>query len=173
MNQRHPQHSYFIAALSQLAEVRRSFADLAASKLVLGNDNHIGDIGEYWARRYFEQIGQFKAYCDSKVHPFDIALLNGLHVAVKAITAWSKNGYGTQIKPLDGKHWQVLFAIRLNENLFPDRISVVPLTQLLKKPVFLENKKRREDPKTPTRAYPRFEWWPWLDEYKVSFSVTP
>jgi hypothetical protein len=171
-SRRHPAHSDFVSALKKLADARRSFARLAEAKLVLGNDNHIGDIGEYWARRYYEQCGQFRAYCESKVDPFDIALSNGIHVSVKSITSWSKGGYGTQVKPLDGKHWQALFAIKLNERLFPERVSIVPLRQLLERPVFVENERRRKDLRAPTKSYPRFEWWTWLDEFRVQFSAS-
>jgi len=60
-------HADFIQALAQLAGARESFAKLAKAKLILGNDNHIGEIGEYWVRRYYELRGQFKCYGTGKL----------------------------------------------------------------------------------------------------------
>src|SRR5450759_3631960 len=54
---RHPKHSEFLDALRQFAAVRSLFGALADEDLILGNDNHIGVIGEYWAHRYYEQLG--------------------------------------------------------------------------------------------------------------------
>ncbi len=168
---RHPHHLDFIETLAKLAEVRRSFHALAESKAILGNDNHIGDIGEYWARRYYEQCDEFLGYGESKVHAFDIALRNGAKVSVKTITKWSKGGFGTQVKPLDGKDWQILFAIKLNEILFPEKVAIVPLPYLREQTVFVENEKRRGALKDATKTYPRFQWWSWLDNYQVPFSI--
>jgi hypothetical protein len=53
-------HVYFLKALGQLAAARESFAKLAQGGLILGNDNHIGDIGEYWVRRYYSQLGRLR-----------------------------------------------------------------------------------------------------------------
>ena len=168
---RHDLHNDFIQAIAQLAVARRSFSKLADGKLILGNDNHIGDIGEYWVRRYYEILGQFKCYGTGKNCAFDLKLDDGVGVSVKTLTAWSKSGYGTPVRTLDGKHWQVLAAVFLGEDLQPLKLAIVPLADLIKEPVFVDNLARRTHPTDPTKSYPRFEWWTWLDRYKVTFAM--
>lgn len=167
---RHRAHVDFVDAVRRLAAVRDSFTELAKQKLILGNDNHIGDIGEYWMRRYYEQRGIFCAYGNGKTALCDIKLADGTAVSVKTITEWSKTGYGTPIRPLDGSQWTVLAAVFLGADLFPKRIAVVPLADLRKQPVFLRNEARRAGAK-PTQSYPRFAWWDWLENYEVRFSI--
>jgi hypothetical protein len=104
---RHPHHTDFIKALAQLADARESFGNIAEAKLILGNDNHIGDIGEYWVRRFYEHR-QSKCYGAGKNCPYDLKLNDGTAVSIKTLTAWSETGYGTPIRPLDGKYWQPL-----------------------------------------------------------------
>ncbi len=164
-------HSHFVEAIRRLAAVRSSFSQLASEKLILGNDNHIGDIGEYWVRRYYEERGVFECYGSSKIASCDIKLTDGTTVSVKTLTAWSKTGYGTAIRPLDGKNWQVLAAVYLSEELFPQRIALISLPELISKPVFVENAARRTHATKATKSYPRFAWWDWLKEYEVSFTI--
>jgi hypothetical protein len=164
-------HAHFVDAIRSLAAVRSSFSLLAKEKLILGNDNHIGDIGEYWARRYYEELGLFSSFGSGKNAACDIKLTNQTTVSVKTLTAWSKTGYGTQIKPLDGVNWQVLAAVYLSEDLFPSRIAIVPLAELIVRPVFVKNAKKRAHPTKATKSYPHFEWWDWLIHYEVSFEI--
>jgi hypothetical protein len=90
-------HEAYVQAIGQLAAVGRSFAQLASDGLILGNDNHIGDIGEYWVRRYYEGLGEFKRYGAGKNSPFDIQLTDDKQISVKTLTAWSELGYGTPV----------------------------------------------------------------------------
>lgn len=150
-------------AIRSLSEARAHFVAAVKKGLVLGNDNHIGDIGEYWARLLFESRGEFKEYPDKKNASYDIELKNGTKVSVKTITEWSETGYGTQIKPLCGKNWQLLAAVYLGKDLKPTKISLVPVKELLEKEPFMSNKISREN--DGVKAYPRFQWWTWLDDY--------
>lgn len=50
----HKLHAEFLDALEDLARARTVFDRLDEDGLILGSDNHIGDIGEYWVRRYYE-----------------------------------------------------------------------------------------------------------------------
>ena len=134
-------------------------------KLILGNDNHIGDIGEYWVRKYFEGISQFKKYGPKKNSPYDIELIDGTKVSVKTITAWSSTGCGTQVKPLCGKDWTLLAAVYLNKSLFAQKIALVQLDALMTREPFVSNANRRTSGESS--AHPRFQWWPWLDEFTV------
>jgi len=154
-----------LRAIFALSEARKAFKDAVQEGLILGNDNHIGDIGEYWVRKHFEEKSNFKEYALKKNAPYDIELKDGKKVSVKTITSWSKTGYGTQIKPLCGNDWQLLAAVFLNNDLMPSKISLVPLDDLLVLEPFVSNIERRNN--DGTNAYPRFKWWSWLDEYIV------
>lgn len=155
-----------LKAIKALSEARGAFEDAINEGLILGNDNHIGDIGEYWVRKHFEKDSSFKAYAKKKNAPYDIELANETKVSVKTITEWSSTGYGTQIKPLCGTDWQLLAAVFLNKDLMASKISLVPLEKLVTHEPFISNKLSREK-KDGTKAYPRFQWWNWLDDYNV------
>jgi hypothetical protein len=165
-------HADFIEALKHFAKARELFEMLAESELILGNDNHIGDIGEYWIRRYYERLGRFKCYHPNKNGPFDIELKKGTCVSVKTTTAWNKRGSGSPVRA-DRGHWKVLAAVYLGKDLFPTKLAIVPLHRLIKKDVFLKNAANRTRPKKHQRtvAHPPFRWWPWLDDYSVGFEI--
>jgi hypothetical protein len=154
-----------IKAINALAVARDAFQEAVRKGLILGNDNHIGDIGEYWVRRHFESKSNFNEYAPKKNSPYDIELIDGTKVSVKTITAWSERGYGTQVKPLCGNDWGLLAAVFLNEKLFAEKIALVPLDKLITHEQFVANEKRRSAEETA--AYPRFQWWDWLDQYTV------
>lgn len=154
-----------LEAMESLAKARGSFKESVKQGLILGNDNHIGDIGEYWVRNYFLHQGKFKEYAPKKNAPYDIELIDGCKISVKTITEWSDTGYGTQIKPLCGTKWQVLAAVFLDKKLFASKISLVPVAKLVNFEPFVTNKGNREE--NGTKAYPRFQWWDWLDEFIV------
>jgi hypothetical protein len=100
-------HTDFVKALKHFAKARRLFEKLVEGELILGNDNHIGDIGEYWVRRYHERLEKFKRYHPHKTGPFDIEPRSGKSVSVKTTTAWSKKGSGSPVKA-DRGHWGCL-----------------------------------------------------------------
>ena len=98
-------HADFVKAIAHLAKARKAFKGLVESNLILGNDNHIGDVGEYWVRRYYELKGQFECYGPGKNGPFDIRLKNGKCVSVGTPTASS----WTRWKPMQ----ELMLASRL------------------------------------------------------------
>lgn len=149
-------------AMESLARARSEFLRAVSEGLVLGND-HIGDVGEYWARLHFEQVGLFDSYHADKNGAYDLRLKDGRCVSVKTVTAWSKHGKGTQVRPLGGENWTVLAAVKLDLDLFPDRIAVVPLADLLRRDPFLKNELRRRS--SGSKTFPVFQWWDWLEEY--------
>jgi hypothetical protein len=64
---------------------------------IKGNDNHIGHIGEYGVRRYYEEVpGGFRRYADKKTDPYGIELKDGTKVSVKTTTDWGEHGRGAQ-----------------------------------------------------------------------------
>lgn len=156
-------------ALAALSAARDAFEVAAAEKLIPGNDNHIGDIGEYWVKEYYQANGQFKSFSPAKNSNYDLELIDSTKVSVKTITAWSKNGYGTQIKPLCGTNWQLLAAVYLSTSLYPSKIALVPLEALLSQEIFKSNERRRSE--SGTKTFPRFQWWPWLEDY-LAYSHT-
>lgn len=153
------------AAMEALSAARAAFHEAAEAGLILGNDNHIGDIGEYWVKAYFEMQDRFKSYSQVKNDNYDLELTDGTRVSVKTLTAWSKRGKGTQVKPLCGTNWQLLAAVLLDKHLYPQKIALVPLADLMQRAVFKTNAANRAG--RQTRTYPAFQWWPWLDELLV------
>jgi hypothetical protein len=158
-------HETILKAIKALSEARNEFKKAVKEGLILGNDNHIGDIGEYWVRTYFERKSEFKEYAPKKNAPYDIELTDNTKISVKTITEWSKTGYGTQIKPLCGTDWQLLAAVFLDKNLMASKIALVPLDKLVSYEPFVSNLATRGEEET--KAYPRFQWWKWLDNYNV------
>jgi len=163
-------HADFVNAIAHLAMARKAFKGLVENKLVLGNDNHIGDVGEYWVRRYFELKGQFECYGPGKNGPFDIRLKNGECVSVKTTSEWNESGYGSRVCA-DGEHWTILAAVFLDKNLYPEKLAIVPLHRLIQQEVFSKNAARRARADKPTSTHPRFKWWAWLDDYLVRCKI--
>ena len=152
-------------AIESLAIARNHFQSARSAGLVLGNDNHIGDLGEYWVMKHLKNGDRFKRYAQSKISPYDIELTDGSRVSVKTITSWSEAGLGTQVKPLCGTKWSILAAVLLDKDLKPCKIAWVPLQVLVTKEPFVSNERRRRE--NGTKSYPRFEWWEWLNEFLV------
>lgn len=163
-------HTDVVNAIAHLARARKAFKGLVENKLVLGNDNHIGDVGEYWVRRYYELKGQFKSYGPGKNAPFDIRLKNGKCVSVKTTSEWNERGYGSPVCA-DGKEWAILAAVLLDKNLYPEKLAIVPLHSLIQQKVFSTNAARRTRADKPTSTHPRFAWWAWLDDHLVGFKI--
>lgn len=162
----------FRLAIESLAQSRQLFEECAKRGLILGNDNHIGDIGEYWVLKWYRLQGHQADLAKDKTSDFDISVLDTKDlISVKTITAWSAHGKGTQIKPLNenGNPWNVLAVVILSTDLTPSQISIISLHDLLKTPEFIENGiKRREK---GTKTYPCVSRdWKWLEAYSVDLS---
>ena len=78
----------FREAIKSLAQSRLLFDECAKRGIVLGNDNHIGDIGEYWVnKKWYESQGQRAELASVKTSAYDILLPDsGDRVSVKTIT---------------------------------------------------------------------------------------
>lgn len=162
----------FMEAIKSLARSRLLFEECAKRGIVLGNDNHIGDIGEYWVKKWYESQGQRAELASVKTSAYDILLPDSDdRVSVKTITEWSHHGKGTQIKPLleKGNPWNILAVVILSPDLVPSQLSLISLDNLLKMPEFVENKKKRHD--KGTKTYPRVSRdWKWLSSSQVDIS---
>ncbi len=158
----------FRQALKSLVQSRLLFDECAKRGIVLGNDNHIGDIGEYWVKRWYESQEIQAVLAAVKTSAYDILLSNtNDRVSVKTITEWSRHGKGTQIKPLleKGNPWNILAVVILSPDLLPSQLSIIPLAELLSMPEFVENKTKRSE--KGTKTYPRVSRdWKWLDRYR-------
>jgi hypothetical protein len=136
--------------------------------LFLGNDNLIGDIGEYYVMDYYKNLGLSPELAPKKNSRYDISIPSkNIKVSVKTITDWSEHKKGTQVKPLDKKNnpWNVLAVVQLDSSLMVRMLSIIPLVELLKKPEFLANISNRK--KKDTKTFPRVQDWEWLNEYQV------
>ncbi len=158
----------FKTAIEKYAKTRKLFKQLEEAGLVSGNDNHIGDIGEYYVYRYLLKSDLNTRLAPKKNSLHDIEISNNEKVSVKTITTWSKRGKGTQIKidDVDDRNWDYLFAVYLDDNLKPVKIAKIRFDELISKREFVENKRRREQ--DGTKAHPRFQWWSWLEDYLLT-----
>ncbi|PKA03491.1 hypothetical protein CH375_16655, partial [Leptospira ellisii] len=88
----------FISAVHNLFKARSGFAELADLKVISGNDNHIGDVGEYYILWYLKSIGEDIIISEKRNSLYDLEN-NSTNdkISVKTITTWSKNGKGAQI----------------------------------------------------------------------------
>jgi hypothetical protein len=159
----------FIKAINALVRSRRLLAECVSRGLILGNDNHIGDIGEYLVMQYYKMNGFRVELAKVKNSDYDLLLpKTGDRVSVKTISEWSKHGKGTQVKPLDRRNnpWNKLAVVLLDERLSAKLISIISLEDLLKQKEFISNEKRRLAGLSKT--YPVVNRnWSWLEEYAV------
>lgn len=153
-------------AIAFLSKARTLFAKAQEEGLILGNDNHIGDIGEYWVMKYYLSLGQFKEYAPKKNSKYDIKLTNNSKVSVKTISGWAKHSYGSQIKMGPECEWTILAGVALDDRLYPCKIAIVNINEVKNKEPFLSNAVRIGNGNV---TYPRFKWWKWLDEYLIDF----
>ena len=131
-------------------EARKVFAKYEG-KWFSGNDNHVGDVGEYWAMRYFEN--REPKLAPKRTSSYDIQLNDGTLLSIKTMSRWNRSGRGGPVKGIDEKFWDYLIAIKLDDNLEVERFCIVPHKEV---------RKRIKD-KSP------FKWWFWLDEFEVEF----
>ncbi len=147
------EHQEILSAFQQFKEVREVFAKYEG-KWFSGNDNHIGDIGEYWAMRYFEDRNPKIA--PSRTSNYDIELGDGTRLSVKTMSEWNKRGQGGPVKGIDSAFWNYLVAVKLDNDLNVEKFCIVPHEQVKKRGI----KERKP-----------FRWWSWLDEFSKPFSI--
>jgi len=142
------EHEEIQEAFSHFKEARKVFAKYK-NKWFSGNDNHVGDVGEYWAMRYFEKRQPNLA--PKRTSPYDIQLKDGTRLSIKTMSQWNESGRGGPVKGINEKHWDYLIAIKLDEDLAVEKFCVVPRGELEKMGV--------------NNGSP-FKWWPWLEKFK-------
>ena len=153
------------AAVRKYAEVRDIFARLQELGIVSGNDNRIGDIGEYYVLRHLQRSGHHVELAPKKNSLFDLIIDGRERVSVKTTTDWSSRGRGAQIKTsTDERNWDVLYAIQLDRTLRPVKLASIDYTTLTAKPEFMQSAQNRVH---GSRSHPQFRWWPWLDDYLI------
>jgi len=159
------QHARLLSACTVLSKARKVFYELHTEGVIAGNDNHIGDIGEYWVVRYYDRLGKDAQLAPKKNSDYDVRLNDGTRVAVRTLTPLAKNGRGLPVKPLDATKWTVLAAVKLDSNLGPEKLAVVTLSELLSQDVFTRNQNRMR--RGEIKSYPAFRWWSFLDQHCV------
>jgi len=147
------EHEEIISAFQKFKEFRNVIAKYEG-KWFSGNDNHPGDIGEYWAMRYYES--QNPKIAPMRTSPYDIELSDGTRLSIKTMTKWNKRGRGGPMKGIDGGLWKKFIAIKLNDDFEVEKFCIVP---------YEEFKKRGVKEKTA------FTWWSWLDEFSKPFNI--
>ncbi len=148
------EHSEILEGFRHFVEARKVFAKYAKErKWFSGNDNHIGDIGEYWIMRYFKD--KEPTLAPKRTSPYDIQLKDGSRLSVKTMSKWNKSGRGSPVKGIDEKLWDYLIAIILDNNLEVEKFCIVP---------------HKEVRKMVGNNSP-FKWWHWLEEFEADYRV--
>ncbi|MBI3744468.1 MAG: hypothetical protein HY261_09325 [Chloroflexi bacterium] len=160
------QHKDFLEACENLAKVRTAFRNLKEQNLVSGNDNHVGDIGEYWVARYLERTNRNPVPAPTKTAPYDFTLGDGTKVSVKTMTSWAKYKRGTLVKIPASTRWE-LAAVFLDDNLMLKKLAVIPCDKLRQQPPFLGDAVA-DNPLNSRLLTPYFRWWDFLKDYEVS-----
>ncbi len=142
------EHSEILEGFRRFVEVRKIFAKYEG-KWFSGNDNHVGDIGEYWTMRYFKD--KEPTLAPKRTSPYDIQLKDGSRLAIKTMSKWNKSGRGSPVKGIDEKLWDYLIAIRLDDNMKVETFCIVPHKEIQKR----------------VRDRSPFKWYSWLEEFEV------
>jgi hypothetical protein len=144
------EHEEILKGFKYLKKAREVFDQYSKTpKYFSGNDNHIGDIGEYWTFRYYSALGQKPELSGTKNATYDIKLnISGKYISVKTMSEWNKNNQGGQLKGIDKSNIEILIFVKLNKEFMVDKFCIVPKRDLLD---------RGKTEKT------RWKWWPWLD----------
>ena len=148
------EHDEILRGFEYFKEARKVFAKYEG-QWFSGNDNHVGDVGEYWAMRYFLSLNEGPTLAPKRTSPYDIKLKNGKLVSVKTMSKWNRSGYGGPVKGIDDKSWDYLVTIKLDDDLGVEGFCIVPWKEV----------GERVKEKSP------FKWWDWLDEFRVDFRV--
>ena len=104
------EHEEILKGFKHFTEARKVFAKYKG-KWFSGNENHVGDIGEYWAIRYFLNKGPKLA--PKRTSHYDIELNDRTRFSIKTMSKWNRSGYGSPVKGLDEQYWHFLVAIKL------------------------------------------------------------
>jgi hypothetical protein len=116
-----------------------------------GNDNHIGDIGEYWTLRFFDS--EQPILSPNKNDSWDIELKDGSRLSVKTMSEWNTSGRGSLVKGIQAGNWQYLVAVRLDGKLHVNKFCVVPHSVVKER--------------VPDRS--QFKWWNWLGDFERDY----
>ncbi|MEK7874261.1 MAG: hypothetical protein AAB502_10440, partial [Chloroflexota bacterium] len=92
------EYDEILKGFRHFAKAREIFAKYKG-KWFSGNDNHVGDIGEYWAIRHF--LDKKPKLAPNRISPFDFELQNGTRFSVKTMSTWNQRGRSTPIKGIN------------------------------------------------------------------------
>ncbi len=153
-----PEHDEISRGFEYFKKAREIFAKYSSKdrgQWFSGNDNHVGDIGEYWAKRYFLSLSKEPELAPKRTSSYDIELKNGKRIAIKTMSTWNKSKYGSRVKGIDEENWDYLVAVKLNVDFNVEKFCTVPRKEVQKR----------------IKDGTRFKWWDWLDEFKIDFKV--
>jgi hypothetical protein len=124
------------AAIVQYASARRRFRAvqerLRAAGLLVGNDNKVGVIGEFWAIQDYRARGyrlqRIPTHTNNAGFDFIVTKMSeSIRVSVKAITAENSKGTTTLVHS-DGD-WDELCVVQLDADLHPVRFGCATKAQ--------------------------------------------
>jgi hypothetical protein len=155
----------FKEAIYHLSCSRNLFSELHRLGLCSGNDNHIGDIGEFYVYKYFMKNNGSPKFSPKRNSLYDIEN-DGRKISVKTMTNWSKTGKSSKINLMD-KNWDDLFVVKLNDDLLPLKIASIHYDELI---LFPPIAKKLSNSNNGQIKRIQFKWWDILDN-KVVFNL--
>ena len=119
-NEIHKSIEKYIEARKNILAIGRKYPERIG-----GNDNIIGRIGEFFAIKFLESLGQNPKMAPSSSNPGYDLEQSGIQTQVKVITSENKNGRNVRLK----KPWTQFLLIELGENYKPKRIGLITEAQ--------------------------------------------
>jgi len=127
--------------IEKYANIRREFEDTKNNekygKYLSGNDNYVGIIGEYWARRFLESKGKNvnavtqvnnKTKRNKSSKWVDFIIDDNEYISVKAITNENQNKESGIIYNPKREDQNIIYSaliIKLNDDLQPEKILYI------------------------------------------------
>ena len=148
--------------IQSYARARASLRQIFIQNGILINDNHVGTIGELYAKVFIESFGLSVRSAIKVNSPYDLVDSLEIKYSVKTITAENTSGTTSPVNITE--NWTVLIAVNLDNDFMLEKMALITKNQLVTYPVFVNNICRRN---AGSKSHPRFQWWDFLDHYLV------
>ncbi|NOU94890.1 hypothetical protein GC093_16915 [Paenibacillus sp. LMG 31456] len=133
------------------AQARSSLRQIFKENGIIVNDNHVGTIGELYAKIYLESFGLSVRPAKNLIWPYDLEDSLGIKYSVKTITTENTLGKTSPVNILED--WTVLIAISLDGDFMLEKMAMIIKSHLISYPVFQKNINNRSN---GSKSHPQF-----------------
>lgn len=154
-----------LSEIKAYADARSKLKKIFMNNGILVNDNHVGTIGELYAKIYLESKGLIVKSALKFNDPYDLEDHLKVRYSVKTITSENTKGKTSPINV--DEDWHTLIAIKLDDDLILNEIAIINKVELIQSDLFQINIKNRKRVTSPTKTHPKFQWWSFLNNYIV------